>query len=636
MATIPEITDRLEAATEKAENASQIIYDVANGDASTEVPTASGPTPALKKWFQDLGSEVEPMLAGIPARLDKAVLVYQTKAEADAAAATLPDGQKLEVEVDETHDARRTRYVVQGGELVYVGLASDAASISFISAGVGAVPRVVQDKLREFVSVKDFGAVGDGATDDTAAIQAAINYAAAIGGAVLLSGSSCLCNGQLLLQTNTVIFGPGKLVAGPINGFPVDAHLGFLYAVEKNNIQLRDFEVDISAWTILPSGVSSVRAVLFRRGVGFEIEGCRFVTTGGGPAFIGCKDIIVDRNELVCTPVAGVTNGYADGVIDVWVEFDIDAERCIISNNRIKGNDFGRWGVMVTGLTFEAQVMEAKSFCVNNNIIEGMFFDGVWAFGRNALLGGISIIGNVIRNVRKGISISDATGFSIVGNSISDTDDSGIHLWTETSAGGTFGATGGTVASNILRNVASGAGTPVALWIDGTSSRNAITGNTVVGTTHHFGLTVGSSALRNIVSDNNIQIGRGPRFFYQNAQTRYVGANYSATVTGLSNVSSSSFQVAQAHIVGEAVFVFFRLSVTPTTAGQFTRLAISLPYQSDITTWSLFGGASQETGESAFVTDDPTDDRAFLDFTPASNAARNISGWFSYRIAEAP
>ena len=61
-----------------------------------------------------------------------------------------------------------------------------SGNVQFLQAGTGAQVRSVQSRLSEIVSVKDFGAVGDGTTDDTAAIQAAIDVVSSSGGSVFV------------------------------------------------------------------------------------------------------------------------------------------------------------------------------------------------------------------------------------------------------------------------------------------------------------------------------------------------------------------------------------------------------------------------------------------------------------------
>ncbi len=60
------------------------------------------------------------------------------------------------------------------------------ANLNYIQGATNSVNRTVQNRLQDYVSVKDFGAVGNGTADDTTALQASLNWACPIGAKVFL------------------------------------------------------------------------------------------------------------------------------------------------------------------------------------------------------------------------------------------------------------------------------------------------------------------------------------------------------------------------------------------------------------------------------------------------------------------
>jgi hypothetical protein len=107
-------------------------------------------------------------------------------------------GNELQVFINGVYQERSV-YTISGADLIFSAAppntstievlawgvndigATTANLVTYTPAGTGAVADTVANKLGESVSVADFGAVGDGATNDAAAIQAAITYVATTG-----------------------------------------------------------------------------------------------------------------------------------------------------------------------------------------------------------------------------------------------------------------------------------------------------------------------------------------------------------------------------------------------------------------------------------------------------------------------
>jgi hypothetical protein len=99
-----------------------------------------------------------------------------------------------------------------------LAVSSDAtmgdALVAVKLVATGAVARTQHSKNADLISVRDFGALGDGLTDDTLAIQAAINYALSVRGEVFFPAN---LTGQFYKVTAPLtVTGPLKLTgAGP-------------------------------------------------------------------------------------------------------------------------------------------------------------------------------------------------------------------------------------------------------------------------------------------------------------------------------------------------------------------------------------------------------------------------------------
>ena len=162
----------------------------------------------------------------------------------------------------------------------------DAQDVTYKLPAVDSVFTNVEAKLSETVSVKDFGAVGDGTTDDTAAIQAAIDSIETTGGTVVLAN-----NGKYLVASSITIKGKVCLQGSWVNPDVSGPPTAQTYSSAGSCIRLA------SSATIFLAQASSIENILiYRNGMTFPTESGTGYT---GTALWATGNAVALRNLLV-------------------------------------------------------------------------------------------------------------------------------------------------------------------------------------------------------------------------------------------------------------------------------------------------------------------------------------------------
>ena len=189
---------------------------------------------------------------------------------------------------------------------------SGSGSVGYLPAGTGAVATTVQAKLRESVSVQDFGAVGNGSADDTAAFVAACTYASPRNLAVLVPGTSSFYALTALTNANKeLLYGTGIVkVAGTTTKIPTVASTDNNFTAAVNIIKNT---LTPDAYTPAGSVGSGVIYTEVRRTGGYGQYGNWL------SSYLVTDAIVAGEFDTGITSWAGATNLSGGNIFGAWV-----------------------------------------------------------------------------------------------------------------------------------------------------------------------------------------------------------------------------------------------------------------------------------------------------------------------------
>lgn len=373
-------------------------------------------------------------------------------------------------------------------------------------------------KLDTIVSVSEFGAVGDNVTDDSPAIQAALNSSAT--DIQLVPGKIYKCNSTLSVPSGKRISGKSKLkLATPGQRL-------FRTVSNAQRCVFEDFEMEGFSG---PGGgyVGGEFGIQLDEADWCVIRNVTAYNFGGDGFYVGPNTA---NNNLVencigynngrqgCTIAGGSFNVVRGGYYYDNVLYGVDLEGPTVSDSLVDG--ITAWG-NVNGITSESgtqgKAIIVNCRCYNNdergiqsngvydkiasNVCYSNGFDGIFGGANYQIIEGnhcylnfrsginldpgvarvgITVSGNVsYSNVRHGINVSRISNSVIDGNTVWDNDSADTTVYSGIVVSGVSGAQGN---NNVISNNTSG--------------------NTVAGVGQRWGVFIGTNCLNNVVSGN--------------------------------------------------------------------------------------------------------------------------------------
>lgn len=452
-----------------------------------------------------------------------------------------------------------------------------ALGADFLQLGTGAELRSVVEKLRDTVSVKDFGALGDGVTDDTAAFAAAL----ATGKRVFVpsAGAASYRVDNLAIPTGAVLYGEGS--GSRISPFTVGA--GDVLTLSNGAI---DIEIYGLTFLVDPATYPAKEVIGGGNNARVTLRDLHFV--GGGAYAIN----IATQSQTIIQRVR--VDGAGQSGILLFTAVQCQISDCVVKMEtgilagieiyngtlcKISGCNVERAGVF--GLHFVN-----CSFCT-------MVDNTTWNTDReginlqdssNCLVANNLVSWDGATSIDFGISVyaqaASASYNSITGNAILRPFKSGICI-----DGSLFNAVGTHIAGNRvygcnIENDANGAG---VLLFGANVVNTDISDNLFDGTigSLKYGVNAGGASTLSSIKNNRVINAATAAVDQDNGTVALNGAGSlpwvptvvpgSGAFTALGAVSCSYYELEK--------MVFFRASVTITTNGTAaTTVIVTLPF----------------------------------------------------------